>query len=48
MKWDPFLFVDHCEQYLNTGRPEEEVCRKVQRVEWELLFGYCFRQAIGA
>ncbi|MBI1917321.1 MAG: hypothetical protein HYS12_21690 [Planctomycetes bacterium] len=45
MKWDPFAFVDYCERYLNSGGPEEEVCRKVQGVEWELLFGYCFRQA---
>lgn len=44
-RWDPFQFIDRCEQYRGSGSPEEETLRRVQRREWELLFDYCYRQA---
>ncbi len=43
--WDPFQFIDRCEQYRGSGSPEEETLRRVQLREWELLFDYCYRQA---
>ena len=45
-EWDPFAFVDLCEEALAGRAPCEMLCREVQRREWELLFDYCFRQAV--
>lgn len=44
--WDPFAFVDLCEACVNGSSPHAELCRQVQRREWELLFEYCYRQAV--
>jgi hypothetical protein len=45
--WDPFTFVDLC-QAVRRGRTEiSDVCREIARVEWELLFDYSYRKAIG-
>ena len=43
--WDAFAFVDLCERA--AGSPSEILCRRVQQSEWELLFDYCYRRAIG-
>jgi hypothetical protein len=48
MGWDPFVFVDHCEELIGRGGAEEENLRRAQRSEWELLFDQCFRKAVGA
>jgi hypothetical protein len=46
-RWDPFAFIDLCEAS-HTGRgPCELLCRQIQQSEWELLFDYCYRAAIG-
>ncbi len=45
--WDPFRFVDVCEQAGDKSSPLEALCRKIQQSEWELLFDYSYRQAIG-
>lgn len=45
--WDPFAFIDLCEASYDGGTPCHELCRRVQRLEWELLFDYCCRQAVG-
>jgi hypothetical protein len=45
--WDPFAFVDLCQASYVEKAPCHELCRQVQRVEWELLFDYCYRQAVG-
>jgi hypothetical protein len=47
-RWDPFAFIDLCEKHRGSGAPEEDTLRRVQRREWELLFDYCYRQAVGA
>jgi hypothetical protein len=47
-EWDAFAFIDSCEEYRGTGSAEEEVLRRVQLREWELLFDWCYRQAMGA
>jgi hypothetical protein len=45
--WDPFAFTDLCEGALTGRIPCEMLCRRVQRREWELLFDWCYRQAVG-
>jgi hypothetical protein len=44
--WDPFAFNDLCEASSEEA-PCHDLCRRVQRAEWELLFDYCYRQAVG-
>ena len=44
-RWDPFEFVDRCQRAVRQGENEDE-CRRLQQLEWELLFGYCYRSAI--
>ena len=47
-KWDPFAFVDLCEA-IARGRSEAALlAREVARIEWQLLFDHCFRNAVGA
>jgi hypothetical protein len=44
--WDPFAFIDLCEE-ARTGRsPAEALCREVQQREWELLFEHSHRAAL--
>jgi hypothetical protein len=45
--WDPFAFINLCEASYDAKSPDHELCRQVQRVEWELLFDYCFQRAVG-
>jgi hypothetical protein len=44
----PFDFVDDCERHRGTNSPTEVVLRQVQLCEWQLLFDYCWRHAVGA
>jgi hypothetical protein len=44
--WDPFAFADLCELCFEERGPCQELCRQVQRVEWELLFAHCCRRAV--
>jgi hypothetical protein len=47
-QWDPFWFVDQCEAASHGGGADlEQWLRKVQRLEWQLLFDYCYRKAVG-
>jgi hypothetical protein len=45
--WDPIAFIDLCEACIKKRSPDEALCRQIQQREWELLFDYCFRKAIG-
>ena len=45
--WDPFAFVDLCQQAGREDSPALSYCRAVTRVEWELLFDYCYKRALG-
>jgi hypothetical protein len=45
--WDPFALVDLCEQALDGNKDLEDFGRRVQRAEWDLLFDYCYRLAVG-
>lgn len=44
--WDPFAFVDLCAAVLVGRAPCEDLCKRVQKREWELLFDWCYRQAV--
>jgi hypothetical protein len=39
----PAAFVDHCERHRDTASPEEELAQRVQLLEWQLIFDWCFR-----
>lgn len=42
--WDPFAFIDFCEQARRRpGSEEERAAREIQRAEWQILFDYCAR-----
>ncbi len=45
--WDPYEFVDVCQAALRSGGAEADRCRQLQQREWEQLFDYCYRQAVG-
>ena len=48
-QWDPFWFVDQCEAAASGGAADfEQRLREIQRLEWQLLFDYCYRKAVGA
>src|ERR1039458_6695276 len=47
-RWDPFAFIEMCEQARRQPGSELEArARAIQRVEWQLLFDYCARPAVG-
>jgi hypothetical protein len=41
----PEAFVDFCEKVRDSGSADEELAKKVQFLEWQLLFDWCFEQA---
>ncbi|HUR52846.1 MAG TPA: hypothetical protein VMZ71_01860 [Gemmataceae bacterium] len=45
---NPFDFVDFCERVRGTGTPDEETAKRVQLLEFQLLFDHCYRTATGA
>ncbi len=46
--WDPFAFVDRCEQAVREGKTTEGVLVRMQDREWHLLFQHCLHQAQAA
>jgi hypothetical protein len=45
--WDPFAFIEMCEQARRQPGSELETrARALRRVEWQLLFDYCARPAV--
>ncbi len=47
--WDAFWLVDQCEAVRHGGAPEMEgALLEAQRIEWQLLFDYCYRRAVGS
>jgi hypothetical protein len=40
----PEAFVDFCERVRGSGKDDEMLARRVQRLEWELLFDWCWKQ----
>ena len=45
-QFDPFAFVDLCQSAQRSGGAGKAFCRKVQQVEWEMLFAHCYRHAV--
>jgi hypothetical protein len=45
-RWDPFAFNDLCEASREPTAPCHDLCRQVQRAEWELPFDFCHRRAV--
>jgi hypothetical protein len=41
----PEAFVDFCERVRDTGSAEEETAKRVQQLEWDLLFAWCYQRA---
>jgi hypothetical protein len=41
----PDEFVDFCETVRGTGKADEELAKRVQLLEWQLLFGWCWQKA---
>ena len=44
-EWDPFGFVDACQEALSANPPSATVCAQIAHAEWWLLFDYCYEQA---
>lgn len=47
-QWDPFAFIALCEACAQRRSPAENLCKRIQFCEWQLLFDYSFRKAVGA
>lgn len=45
--YDPMAFVDRVESAARGRFEEAEACRRLQLVEWRLLFDHCYRLAVG-
>lgn len=41
----PSDFVDLCEKVRDAGTPHEELAKRVQELEWRVLFAHCVRTA---
>jgi hypothetical protein len=46
-RWDPFAFIELCEKHRDSGTTDEDILRRVQRRECELLFDFSYRAAVG-
>ena len=46
-QWDPFAFVHFCEAAVRSRTDSRNLCIDIQQAEWELLFDYCYRCALG-
>jgi hypothetical protein len=44
--WDAFRFVDLCEAVAKGKSRAEQLAREIARLEWQLLFEHCYRQAV--
>jgi hypothetical protein len=45
--WDPFRFVDLCQSAGSGQRNLAGDCERLQRLEWDLLFDFCYAAAVG-
>ncbi len=46
-RWDPLAFIDLCERALGGNVNAIPICQLIAQKEWELLFDYCYRAAVG-
>ena len=47
-QWDPYKFVEMCEDVVVNGGGNRVLCEALARLEWQLLFDNCYRRAIGS
>ena len=46
--WDAIQFVDLCHRAIETDDHQLiESCKKIQQIEWQVLFDYCYKKAVG-
>lgn len=45
--WDPFAFIDACQECIGVPGPDQDLCRRISLVEWQLLFDFSYRRATG-
>ena len=45
--WDPFAFIKLCEAVYETSGSDHDLCRRISLIEWQLLFDYSYRHAVG-
>lgn len=45
--WNPYAFIDACRAVEGGTGPDESTCRLIAEFEWQLLFDYCYRHAVG-
>ena len=45
--WDPFAFIDYCQQIAAGRSAAETLARRVALLEWQVLFDHCWTQAVG-
>ena len=45
--WDAGAYVDLCADALEGRSAHDALCREIQLREWELLFDYSYRKAVG-
>jgi hypothetical protein len=43
---DPFAFVDMCQAAVRGKGDLRDSCLDIQEAEWELLFDFCYREAL--
>lgn len=43
--WEPMLFVDWVESVIGRSDDLETLCRRIQLLEWQMLFMWCWEQA---
>lgn len=44
---DPYAFVDFVSRAEGAGNDQKELASRVQQLEWQLLFDFCYRAATG-
>lgn len=44
-EWDPFAWIDLCEQARVGNNGCKPLCLEVQQLEWQLLFDFCYHAA---
>ena len=44
--WDPFAFVDLRQAVARGKSDARDLCLDIQQAEWELLFDYCYQEAV--
>lgn len=47
-KWDPYLFIDQvADSFRSSGKNSPApLCLRIQQMEWELLFDYCWQHSL--